>query len=100
MLLLYDNLKVPDEFLMGKTTVIEPCTSVLCFSCTPFLSLLAANVHILDGNAQDLDKECEEYEKKIKEAGGVDLFIGGKYECSACTATCSIIMLMPHAAML
>lgn len=36
-----------------------------------------ANVHILDGNAKDLAKECEDYEKKIKEAGGIELFIGG-----------------------
>lgn len=35
------------------------------------------NVHILDGNAPDLVAECNNYEKKIKEAGGVELFIGG-----------------------
>ncbi|XP_055299636.1 glucosamine-6-phosphate isomerase isoform X1 [Sitodiplosis mosellana] len=35
------------------------------------------NAHILDGNAPDLKLECENYEKKIKEAGGVELFIGG-----------------------
>lgn len=35
------------------------------------------NVHILDGNAPDLQQECDEYEKKIKESGGIDLFIGG-----------------------
>ncbi|KAK0415748.1 hypothetical protein QR680_012099 [Steinernema hermaphroditum] len=35
------------------------------------------NVHILDGNAKDLVKECEEYERKIKEAGGIRLFVGG-----------------------
>jgi glucosamine-6-phosphate deaminase len=35
------------------------------------------NVHILDGNASDLSAECERYEMKIKEAGGVELFIGG-----------------------
>eukprot|EP00794_Sanderia_malayensis_P007425 gene7425-8247_t len=35
------------------------------------------NAHILDGNATDLDKECDEFEKKIKESGGVHLFIGG-----------------------
>ena len=29
------------------------------------------NANILDGNAPDLVKECEEYERKIKEAGGV-----------------------------
>ena len=36
------------------------------------------NVHILDGNAPDLLEECEHFEKKIKESGGVELFIGGK----------------------
>ena len=35
------------------------------------------NAHILDGNAPDLQKECELYEKKITAAGGVELFIGG-----------------------
>uniref|UniRef100_A0A0N5ACL2 Glucosamine-6-phosphate deaminase n=1 Tax=Syphacia muris TaxID=451379 RepID=A0A0N5ACL2_9BILA len=36
-----------------------------------------ANVNILDGNAKDLTFECNEYERKIKEAGGIELFIGG-----------------------
>lgn len=35
------------------------------------------NAHILDGNAKDLEKECAEYEKKIVDAGGIQLFIGG-----------------------
>lgn len=35
------------------------------------------NVHILDGNAPDLLLECEQFEQKIKEAGGINLFIGG-----------------------
>lgn len=35
------------------------------------------NVHILDGNAPDLAHECNEFERKMKEAGGVHLFIGG-----------------------
>lgn len=35
------------------------------------------NAHILDGNAPDLVAECNDFEKKIKEAGGVELFIGG-----------------------
>lgn len=34
------------------------------------------NANTLDGNAVDLETECKEYEKKIMEAGGVDLFIG------------------------
>lgn len=35
------------------------------------------NVHILDGNAKDLEKECADYEEKIVKAGGIDLFLGG-----------------------
>lgn len=35
------------------------------------------NAHILDGNAEDLVAECDSYEEKITQAGGIDLFIGG-----------------------
>ncbi|KAG8190870.1 hypothetical protein JTE90_010295 [Oedothorax gibbosus] len=35
------------------------------------------NVNLLDGNAPDLVAECDAYEKKIEEAGGIDLFMGG-----------------------
>ena len=34
------------------------------------------NANILNGNAEDLVKECEEYERKIQAAGGIELFIG------------------------
>ena len=34
-------------------------------------------VNILNGNAKDLEKECEDYEKKIEDAGGINLFVGG-----------------------
>ncbi len=35
------------------------------------------NVHILNGMAEDPEAECRAYEEAIKEAGGVDLFLGG-----------------------
>jgi len=35
------------------------------------------NVHILDGNAPDLEGECAAYEDAISAAGGIDLFVGG-----------------------
>jgi glucosamine-6-phosphate deaminase len=35
------------------------------------------NVNILNGNAKDLQTECRNYEKKIADFGGVELFIGG-----------------------
>ena len=34
-------------------------------------------INILNGNAADLEKECEDYERKIKNAGGINLFVGG-----------------------
>ena len=37
----------------------------------------AQNIHILNGNAPDLDAECAAYEKAIAAAGGFDLFLGG-----------------------
>ncbi|KAF2262616.1 hypothetical protein CC78DRAFT_534657 [Lojkania enalia] len=36
-----------------------------------------ANINILNGNAPDLEAECQEYEEKIKKAGGIELFLGG-----------------------
>ncbi|MBF1047065.1 MAG: glucosamine-6-phosphate deaminase, partial [Porphyromonadaceae bacterium] len=35
------------------------------------------NVHILNGNAADLEAECAAYEAAIEAAGGIDLFLGG-----------------------
>ena len=37
----------------------------------------AENIHILNGNAADLEAECAAYEEAIVEAGGFDLFLGG-----------------------
>lgn len=36
-----------------------------------------SNVHLLNGNAEDLVAECAEYERKIQQAGGIELFLGG-----------------------
>lgn len=36
------------------------------------------NVHILDGNATDLDEECRRFEALIARVGGIELFLGGK----------------------
>jgi len=35
------------------------------------------NINILNGNAPDLEKECERYEAKIASYGGIELFLGG-----------------------
>ena len=50
------------------------------FMWTNFFSHIdieASNVHILNGNAPDLEAECEAYEASIVAAGGIDLFMGG-----------------------
>lgn len=41
------------------------------------IDIPAENINIPDGNAKDILEECERYERKIKESGGVDLFLGG-----------------------
>lgn len=35
------------------------------------------NIHILNGNAKDLEAECADYEKLIASYGGIHLFVGG-----------------------
>ncbi|HMA61801.1 MAG TPA: glucosamine-6-phosphate deaminase [bacterium] len=35
------------------------------------------NINILDGNADDLEAECQHYEEKIEKYGGINLFLGG-----------------------
>jgi glucosamine-6-phosphate deaminase len=35
------------------------------------------NIHILNGNAADLEQECAGYEAAMKAVGGIDLFLGG-----------------------
>ena len=50
------------------------------FMWTNFFShvdIKAENVHILNGNAEDLMAECAAYEEAITKAGGIDLFMGG-----------------------
>jgi len=41
------------------------------------IDIIPANVHLLDGNAADLQAECEAYEQAMAKVGGVELFIGG-----------------------
>ncbi|MBD5234618.1 MAG: glucosamine-6-phosphate deaminase [Bacteroidales bacterium] len=41
------------------------------------IDIPAENVNILNGNAADLEAECARFEAKIKQYGGIDLFMGG-----------------------
>jgi hypothetical protein len=42
------------------------------------------NVHILDGNAANLEVECAKYEAEIKKVGGIELFLGGNLLIGLC----------------
>ncbi len=41
------------------------------------IDILPENINILNGNATDLEAECQRYEDKIKKYGGIHLFMGG-----------------------
>lgn len=41
------------------------------------IDIQESNVNILNGNAVDLEAECDRYEAKIESVGGIDLFLGG-----------------------
>lgn len=41
------------------------------------VNVLPENVHILNGNAPDLEAECMQYEAAIEAVGGIDLFLAG-----------------------
>lgn len=41
------------------------------------INIKPSNIHILNGVAKDLEKECRDYEKAIQKAGGIRLFLGG-----------------------
>lgn len=44
---------------------------------TKHIDIDPENVFELNGNAADLVAECNDYEKKIKDAGGVEIFLAG-----------------------
>lgn len=41
------------------------------------IDIKAENANLLNGQADDVEAECRRYEDKIKEVGGIDLFLGG-----------------------
>ncbi len=70
-------------YVTGSSVLSLPLVCTTPSLCAPRNNLFRhvdidpSNVHILDGNAPDLQRECELYEEKIKEAGGIELFLGG-----------------------
>ena len=66
-----------DEYVGLPEEHPESYHSFMATNLFNHIDCLKENVHILNGNAEDLEAECANYEKMIAEAGGIDLFIGG-----------------------
>ncbi|KAI3552881.1 glucosamine-6-phosphate isomerase [Colletotrichum abscissum] len=66
-----------DEYVGLPQTHPESYHSFMFRHFFSHVDIKPENVHILDGNAPDLDGECASYEEKIRAAGGIDLFLGG-----------------------
>jgi len=66
-----------DEYVNLPESHPESYHSFMWTNFFSHIDIKKENVHILNGNAPDLKKECEDYEKAIAAAGGIDLFMGG-----------------------
>ncbi|KAK1453264.1 glucosamine-6-phosphate isomerase [Colletotrichum melonis] len=66
-----------DEYVGLPQTHPESYHSFMFRHFFSHVDIKPENVHILDGNAPDLDAECASYEENIRAAGGIDLFLGG-----------------------
>ena len=66
-----------DEYVHIDENHPESYHSFMWTNFFSHINIKKENVHILNGNAPDLTKECQEYEKAIEAAGGIDLFMGG-----------------------
>ena len=66
-----------DEYVGLEESHPESYHSFMWNNFFSHIDIEAKNVHILNGNAEDLVAECEAYEAAIVEAGGIDLFMGG-----------------------
>ena len=66
-----------DEYVGLEESHPESYHSFMWNNFFSHIDVKAENVHILNGNAEDLMAECRAYEEAILKAGGIDLFMGG-----------------------
>lgn len=66
-----------DEYVALDVNHPESYHSFMWNNFFSHIDIKKENVHILNGNAADLEKECADYEACIKSFGGIDLFLGG-----------------------
>ena len=66
-----------DEYVGLPRDHAESYHSFMWTHLLKHIDIVPSNVHILDGNADDLLAECEAYEQAIRDVGGIELFLGG-----------------------
>jgi glucosamine-6-phosphate deaminase len=66
-----------DEYVGLPQTHSESYYSFMWNNFFKHIDIQKKNVNILNGNAENLEAECADYEAKIQKAGGIDLFLGG-----------------------
>ena len=66
-----------DEYVNLQEDHPESYHSFMYNNLFNHIDIPAENINILDGNAPDLVKECQDYEARIKQYGGIELFLGG-----------------------
>ena len=66
-----------DEYVGIPETDVNSYHSFMWTNFFSKVNIKKENVNILDGNAKDLEAECERYENKIASYGGIKLFMGG-----------------------
>jgi len=66
-----------DEYVGLKETDEQSYHYFMYHNFFDHIDINKKNIHILDGMAKDLEKECEEYEEKIAQYKKINLFFGG-----------------------
>jgi glucosamine-6-phosphate deaminase len=66
-----------DEYVGLEETHTESYHYFMFDNLFNHIDIPKENINILNGNAKNLEKECDDYEKKILAIGGIDLFLGG-----------------------
>lgn len=66
-----------DEYLGLDDNHIQSYHYFMYDNLFKYIDIPLSQVHILDGMANNPEKECENYEKLISEFGGIDIQLGG-----------------------
>ncbi len=86
LIVLYEDGKVSfrhvvtfnmDEYVGIPKKHLQSYYSFMWDNFFAHIDILPENANVLNGNAPDLEAECEAYEAKIKAVGGIHLFLGG-----------------------